>query len=202
PRADHAGVLQTRRAWAKIETARESPASPLNPTPAASDGKLRVGYCSKFFDAQHWMKPVWGVINHHLRSAFEVHLFSDGTPPSAESGYQEDPLDHLHDARDLSNADLASLVARIGIDILVDLNGYSFQRRLGLFMRRPAPVTIAWFNMYATTGVDAFDYIIGDAAVIPASEEQFYCERVRRVPGSYLAYSVLYPVPDVAPPPC
>jgi predicted O-linked N-acetylglucosamine transferase (SPINDLY family) len=108
----------------------------------------------------------------------------------------------VHDVRGLSNTDLASLVARTGIDILVDLNGYSFQQRLGLFMRRPAPVIVGWFNMYATTGIDAFDYIIGDAVVIPTSEEQFYCERVLRVPGSYLAYSVLYPVPDVTSPPC
>jgi len=158
--------------------------------------------CSRFFHAPNWMKPVWGVINHHDRSAFEVHLFSDGGPIAAESGYQENPLDHLHETRDLSNADLAGLVSRTGIDILVDLNGYSYQRRLGLFMRRPAPVNVAWFDMYATSRVDAFDYIIGHAAVIPTSEEEFYCERVRRVPGSYLAFSVVYPVPDVVPPPC
>jgi hypothetical protein len=63
-------------------------------------------------------------------------------------------------------------------------------------------VIIGWFNMYATTGIGAFDYIVGDDAVIPENEERFYSERVVRVPGSYLAFSVLYPVPDVAPPPC
>ena len=195
-------MLQTRRAWAKLEAARETPASPSIQRSDAPGGKLRLGYCSKFFHARNWMKPVWGVINHHDRSAFEIHLFSDGMPPSAESGYQANPLDHVHDARGLSNADLATLVTGTRIDILVDLNGYSYQRRLGLFMRRPAPVNVGWYNMYATSGVDAFDYIIGDAAVIPTSEEQFYCERVLRVPGSYLTYSVLYPVPDVASPPC
>jgi hypothetical protein len=202
PCADHLAVLQARRAWAELEVARKGPANPSIQRPEASVGKLRVGYCSRFFHARNWMKPVWGVINHHDRSAFEVHLFSDAKPPSAESGYQADPLDHVHNARGMSNADLASLVTRSGIDILVDLNGYSFQRRLGVFMRRPAPVIVGWFNMYATTGIDAFDYIIGDAAVIPTCEEQFYCERVLRVLGSYLAYSVPYPVPDVAPPPC
>ena len=202
PRADHLAVLQTRRESARLEAAREVPASSSIQRPAASSGKLRLGYCSKFFHARNWMKPVWGVINHHDRSVFEVHLFSDGMPPSTESGYQANPLDQIYDARGLSNADLASLVTRTGIDILIDLNGYSYQRRLGLFMRRPAPVIIGWFNMYATSGIDSFDYIIGDATVIPAAEEQFYCERVRRVAGSYLAYSVLYSVPDVASPPC
>ena len=68
-------------------------------------------------------------------------------------------------------------------------------------MRRPAPVIVGWFNMFATTGIDAFDYIVGDDAVIPPAEERFYSERVLRVPGSYLAFNVLYPVPDVTPPP-
>jgi predicted O-linked N-acetylglucosamine transferase (SPINDLY family) len=43
--------------------------------------------------------------------------------------------------------------------------------------------------------------LVGDTAVVSAEEEDSYCERVVRVPGSYLAFDVLYPVPDVAPPP-
>ena len=57
-------------------------------------------------------------------------------------------------------------------------------------------------NMYGTTGFPEIDYVVGDDAVIPPEEEQFYCEAVVRVPGSYLAFTVLYPVPEVAPPPC
>ena len=88
------------------------------------------------------------------------------------------------------------------IDLLVDLNAYSFPSRLGLFMMRPAPVLVGWFNTYATTGIDAFDYIIGDDTVIPASEERFYTERVLRLPSSYLAFSALHACPDTVPPPC
>lgn len=201
-RADNASIIEDRRAWARLEAAKESPAEHKIQPPDIPGGKLRLGYSSKFFHAPNWMKPVWGVINHHDRSIFEIHLFSDGKPLSAESGYQTNPLDLVYDVRGMSNADLAGLVARTGIDILVDLNGYSFQPRLGLFMRRPAPVNIGWFGLYATSGIDAFDYIVGDAAVIPACEEKFYCERVLRVPGSYLAFTVPYSVPDVAPPPC
>ncbi len=77
--ADNASVLEDRRVWARLQLAAEPPAqrsSRRQPTPG---GKLRVGYCSKFFHARNWMKPVWGVINHHDRSAFEIHQFSDGS---------------------------------------------------------------------------------------------------------------------------
>ena len=35
-------------------------------------------------------------------------------------------------------------------------------------MLRPAPIQVAWFNMFATSGLSAFDYLIGDEHVIPA----------------------------------
>ena len=55
--------------------------------------------------------------------------------------------------------------------------------------------------MFATSGLDCFDYLVGDQHVIPFEEEGFYTERVVRVPGSYLTFEVAYPVPDVVRPP-
>jgi predicted O-linked N-acetylglucosamine transferase (SPINDLY family) len=63
-------------------------------------------------------------------------------------------------------------------------------------------VIVAWFNMFATSGMSCFDYLIGDEHVIPAEEEAFYSERIVRVPGCYLTFEVTYPVPDVGPAPC
>jgi predicted O-linked N-acetylglucosamine transferase (SPINDLY family) len=195
--ADNAAVLESRRAWAMTMAAVPAPGR-SQPTPA---GKLRVGYVSAFFGDRNWMKPVFGALNHQDRARFDIHFFCDGRPPGETSGYRDSPTDHVHDVTGAPNDGLADYIRGFGIDVLVDLNGYSFPRRLGLFMQRPAPVIVGWFNMFATTGIEAFDYIIGDDAVIPAAEERFYSERVLRVPGSYLAFSVLYPVPDVAPPP-
>jgi predicted O-linked N-acetylglucosamine transferase (SPINDLY family) len=62
---------------------------------------------------------------------------------------------------------------------------------------RPAPVVVGWFNMYATTGMSCYDYLIGDDQAIPPEEEKFYCEKIVRVPGSYLTFEVTYPVPPV-----
>lgn len=199
-RADHAAVLAARQAWA----AAESPV--LRPRPPRPDlkergDKLRIGYVSAFLGERNWMKPVVGMINHHDRARFEIHFFSDGAPPDAAAGWRDFATDYVHDVRGASNEALASYVARFAIDVLVDLNGYSYPRRLGLYMHRPAPAIVGWFNLFATSGIDAFDAIIGDDTVIKPAEERFYSERVLRVPGSYLAFAVPYKVPDVAPPP-
>jgi predicted O-linked N-acetylglucosamine transferase (SPINDLY family) len=101
-----------------------------------------------------------------------------------------------------SNAEVARQIREAGVELLVDLNGYSKVGRMALFALRPAPVQVAWFNHYATSGMDCFDVLYADARVLPPAEEHFCSERVVRVSDCYLAFSVNYPVPDVTPPPC
>jgi predicted O-linked N-acetylglucosamine transferase (SPINDLY family) len=209
--ADNGSVLRMRRLWADEEVRRFERAGPAGlqaeqrvsraPPSSSSGGKLRIGYLSAFFGSRNWMKPVFALINRHDRAAFEIHMFSDGEPPSAESGYCDHGGDFVHDVRGADNDRTAAYIGEIGIDVLVDLNGYSFQSRLPLFLRRPAPRIVGWFNMFASSGVDAFDWIVGDDAVIPRGEEAHYCEKIHRVRGTYLAFEILYPVPDIAPPP-
>jgi protein O-GlcNAc transferase len=162
----------------------------------------RIGYLSAFFHAANYMKPVWGLINHHDRSSFEIHLFSDSPEGRHWEGYRQDPKDRRHDTSALSNDELAALVEASQIDILVDLNAFSCPDRLALFLSRPAPVTVAWFNMYATSGLPGLDYLIGDDDVLRPGEEKFYSERVHRLPVSCLTFQVDHPTPPVVPPPC
>jgi predicted O-linked N-acetylglucosamine transferase (SPINDLY family) len=193
-------ILTARRKWARIESVSHPVQTEQRSRPR-SRGRLRIGYLSAFFAFPNWMKPVWAAVNHHDRDAFEIHLFSDRTGPSAASGYQHHARDRIHDITPLSNEAAARFIADRRIDVLVDLNAYSYPRRLGVLMRCPAPVLVGWFNTYATSGIDAFDYVIGDHAVIPPREERFYTERVLRVAGSYLAFSVPYACPNVVSPP-
>jgi protein O-GlcNAc transferase len=195
-------ILEARRAWATRCLA--APPAPRKPVARSfvSSRPIRVGYVSAFFDKRNWMKPVWGLINHHDRDRFEIHLFSDARGSDIGEEYRGHPRDRFHEVRSLSNAALARVIDEHEIDLLIDLNGYSRPSRLPLFALRPAPVQIAWFNMFATSGLDGIDFLIGDDHVIPVDEEAWYSERVVRVPGTYLAFEVGYPVPEVAPAPC
>jgi protein O-GlcNAc transferase len=193
---DNAAVLALRRDWAE-RIGRDI--RPLTPAPRDRSRKLRIGYVSAFFGDRNWMKPVFGVINQHDRERFEIHMLSDGGDPTEGSGYVDHADDRIWQTNALSNEQLARHIVAAGLDVLVDLNGYSAQRRLPLFMHRPARRQIGWFNMFATTGMTVFDCLVGDAAVLPPDESAFYCERIHRVPGSYLAFAVRYPVPDVSP---
>jgi predicted O-linked N-acetylglucosamine transferase (SPINDLY family) len=198
--AGNADVFSARRAWGRRLAAGVGPVE--RPPRPPSGGKLRIGYVSAFFDRPNWMKPVYGVINHHDRGRFEVHLVCLGGDPSAASGYRDHDHDVIWQVRSCSDEEVARLLAAAGIDVLVDLNAYSVPKWLRLFLRRPAPMQLGWFNSFATSGLDCYDGIVGDETVIPAAEEGFYTERVLRVRGTYLAFEVLHSAPDVAPPPC
>jgi predicted O-linked N-acetylglucosamine transferase (SPINDLY family) len=195
-------ILDARRSWAQHCLPACAADKIIPADPSVPGRRLRVGYVSAFFARHNWMKPVWGVIEHHDRDRFEVYGFSDGPEPQPEHGYRKNPRDRLHNTNGLSNSKLAGLIEENAIDILVDLNSFSWPPRLPLFTLRPAPIQVAWFNSFATSGMTCFDALIGDEHVVPPEEEVDYTERIIRVPGSYLAFQVPYRVPDVAAPPC
>lgn len=201
PRADQRAILEARTLWAK-RCVPNGPGPPFAQPSADVDRPLRIGYVSAFFQDPNWMKPVWGLVNHHDRERFEIHLFSDAPHSSTRYAYAGHPRDRFHNIARLTNVQAAEVIEAQAIDILVDLNAFSRLSRLSLFATRPAPIQAAWFNMYAASGMDCFDYLIGDPHVFADGEDSLYSESVARVPGCYLTFEVTYPVPDVAPAPC
>jgi protein O-GlcNAc transferase len=201
PTVGSAEILKARLLWARQEARVESPR--LSPSPAGqrTPRKLRIGYVSAFFSCRNWMKPVWGMLDAHDREAFEIHLFLDRGLPDQRHGYVPHRSDRVHPIDGLSNEAAAKLVATARIDILVDLNAYSYPRRLGLFFHKPAPIQLGWFNTFATSGIDAFDYVVADKATVTAGEKAFYLEKILYVSGSYLAFTVPHRVPTVVAPP-
>jgi len=198
PATGPARILEIRRRWAAAEAAGVVPlrvAPPRGP-------KLRLAYCGSFFDRPNWMKMYMGVINAHDRDRFEVNLIVDGGPPSAAAGYREHDEDRVWLVDGVSNAELAGHIAEAGIEVLVDLNGYSHVARLPLLLHRAAPVQIAWNGMFATTGFPHLDALVGDARTIAPGEEAFFTEPLHRVTQTYLPFHVFYDTPPVAPPPC
>ncbi|MFT6830852.1 MAG: protein O-GlcNAc transferase [Planctomycetota bacterium] len=196
---DHASVLDVRKQLAqRLPGIAQEPLPPLD----TRERPMRIGYLSSFFHRDHWMKPVWALLARHDRERFEVHLINDSFGGELAPGYRPNAADRMIAIRDMNNAEAAQAIRRLDLDLLIDLNGHSTPARLPILRSKPARRVVEWFNMYATTGIEEVDFLIGDAQVIEPDEERFYTETVLRVPGSYLSFDVNYPTPDVAPPPC
>jgi predicted O-linked N-acetylglucosamine transferase (SPINDLY family) len=99
-----------------------------------------------------------------------------------------------------SDGDLADRVRADGIDILVDLAGPTSGGRLGVFARKPAPVSFGWLGYSGSTGLDRIDYVLGDAQVLPAGVKQL-AEQPWLMPDAYLCFSPQAGAPEVMPTP-
>ena len=93
------------------------------------------------------------------------------------------------DVGTLTDQQLAEQIRADHVDVLVDLAGHTAHNRLPVFALRPAPVQAAWLGYFATTGVEAIDWILADRWVLPASEESHFTERPWRLPDSYYCFA-------------
>ncbi len=97
PRSGNQEILEARQNWVgrTMDGRWRTKRAPRRR--ARSNGKLRVGYVSSFFQRDNWMKPVWSLINRHERRDFEIHLFSDAPASAIKHGYEVHPDDRFHD---------------------------------------------------------------------------------------------------------
>jgi len=150
--------------------------------------KIRIGYLSGEFRQQATAILMAGLYERHDRKNFEIVAVSaggdDGSPMRARL---EKAFDRWLDISKLSDQDAADVIRDAGIDILVSLNGYFGEARMGVFARRPAPIQVNYLGFPATLGMPYIDYIIADKVVIPEDEQRFYDEHVVYLPDSYQA---------------
>ena len=173
-------------ASARIYAQDKYPALSSSQRRSRREGKIRLGYLCGEFRAQATMYLAAGLFEHHDRSRFEVSGFDnsreDGSPMRRRVIAA---FDQFIPIQALPDREAAQLIADREIDILVNLNGYFGALRMGVFAWRPARLQVNYLGFPGSLGADYMDYILADADVIPAGEEQFFTEKVVRLPGSY-----------------
>ena len=150
---------------------------------APRSGRLRIGYLSS--DLRHHaigflMSEVFEL---HDRAKVEVVIYYCG--PNLPDMIQErikNTCDQWTDIYTMSDEQAACKMLADGIDILVDVNGYTNFSRTRLLALRPAPVIVNWLGYPGTLGSPYHDYILADDYIIPEKYEMFYSERVMRLP--------------------
>ena len=148
--------------------------------------KIRVGYYSADFHEHATAYLMAELFERHDRSQFEWFGFSYG-PVSHDPmrARLRKSFDQFLDVRDRSDSDVAALSRQLGIDIAVDLKGFTRDNRLGIFAQRCAPVQVSYLGYPGTTGADYMDYVIGDKTVLPPSLYPHFTEKPVLLPHSY-----------------
>lgn len=179
-------VVRENRRWAERQSA---PATALGPTSRRTgSGRLRVGYVSPEFLKHGFMTHLLPALDHHDHSRFEIFAYSQRTVFDRWSAEVERRVDHWRDVSRLAADDQAAAIRADGIDVLVNLTGYLAHHRT-LFLRRVAPVQIAYINHVCTTGVATIDARISDVWLEPENAPFIDAEeRLLRLETGYLTY--------------
>jgi len=160
--------------------------APHDPASRKDRKKIRIGYLSGEFRHQATAILMAGLYERHDRDRFEIIAVSAGdNDQSPMRARLEKAFDRWLDISKLSDQDAADVIRDAGIDILVCLNGYFGEARMGVFARRPAPIQVNYLGFPATLGAAYIDYLIADRIVIPEGEQRFYDEQVVYLPNSY-----------------
>lgn len=148
--------------------------------------RIKIAYFSADFHQHATAHLIMELFELHDRSRFEIIAFSFGTP-SKDTARQRivSTVDQFIDVSEKSDQEVVALSRSLGIDIAVDLKGYTMQSRMGIFARGAAPLQVSYLGYPGTVGAPYMDYIIADATVIPAEMSNFYSEKVVRLPYSY-----------------
>lgn len=162
--------------------------APLAPTARARTGRLRVGYLSADFCEHAVAYLVTELLAAHDRSAVELFAYGYRAVPAQDPWRQAviAAVDHFVDVDALDDHGAAARIHADGIDVLVDLTGYTGQGRPGITARRPAPVIAQWLGYIGTLGEARLaDYVIGDAVATPLALAPHFSETLALLPRCF-----------------
>jgi len=168
--------------------------------------RLRIGYISP--DFRHHV--VWNFSRMLFTAADKEKFAVYGYANCGEDEYTRQlaaSADGWRNIRGLTPAVAARLIYEDGIDILFDLSGHTSGSCLPVLAYKPAPVQLCGIGYFATTGLQAVDYFLGDSCLDGDGEvlaepvlkkDPAFTEQLLVLPHSHLCY---YPAADVLPPP-
>lgn len=167
------------------------PARPLPaPTPGAHtrSGKIRVGYFCADFHNHATSQLMARLFECHDRDRFEWFGYTFGrSAPDAMRARIASGLDHFIDVSSRGDLEIAELARAAGLDIAVDLNGFTQHARPGIFSHRAAPIQVNYLAFPGSMGCTYIDYIVADETLIRADEHGHYQEQVVTLPDCYQA---------------
>jgi predicted O-linked N-acetylglucosamine transferase (SPINDLY family) len=179
-----AAQLAAARNAAKEVRQRAGTTGPRQRRPI-SDGVIKIGYlCADFHDhplaVQYAKVPAL-----HDRTKFHVTAYvQNGLTPGSAGQEAIDDCDAWLGVLQMTPWELAKRIDSDGIDILIDLSGFTTAMQKEVPLLTSAPVTVNYFGWPGSMG-DLCDVLIADPIIIPEGSERYYDERVFRLPTTY-----------------
>jgi len=159
--------------------------------------KIRIGYYSSDFHCHATAYLMAELFELHDKERFEIIAFQHGPVINDEMRARLlKSFDKFIDVGSISDKEIALLSRDIGIDIAIDLKGFTFGQREGIFLYRAAPIQVNYLGYPGTMGSNCIDYIIADKILIPDEHQKYYQEKIVYLPYSYQVNDRLRKIAD------
>lgn len=181
-------IFEAHLLWDKYFAPKVRLARPV-PKNLDPEKKLRIGLISGGFRIHPvgWM--ITRAIEHLPKDQFEIYIYSMHPFHDALTTRLHKVSDKWRSLLGYNDEVTANLIREDEIDILVELAGHSAHNRLKTVALEPAPITVKWVGgLINTTGMKSMDYLITDFYESPEGEEEFYTEKLVRLPHDYVCY--------------
>lgn len=196
---DAATIREEHRKWNEWHASRLYREFIPHARPDRPDRPLRVGYVSPDLRSHPVGRFIARLLDRHDRTAFEVFCYSNVRVPDETTQRLARLADVWRNIAGITDEDVANLIRRDEIDILVDLAMHTAHNRLLVFARKPAPVQVTYLAYCSTTGLTAIDYRLTDRYLDPPElGDPHYCEQTAWLPQSYWCFEPPEGVPAVS----
>lgn len=150
--------------------------------------KIILGYYSSDFKKNVISYLIAGLLEKHNKNIFEIIGFHFNRSADDEMTTRiSNTFNKFLDLRFTSDEDIIYQSKKMKIDIAIDLNGFTYNNRKNIFLKRVAPLQINFLGWPGTFG-SSMDYIIADKNLIPKESQKFYFEKIIYLPDCYLPY--------------
>lgn len=145
---------------------------------------LKVGYIAHTLKAHSvgWLSR-W-LFQYYDRELFQTNLYLIYQEPNDHQWFREQ-VDCVYNFG-AEPLEIATQIKEDQIDILVDLDSLTLDTTCQVMALKPAPVQITWLGWDAS-GIPAIDYYIADSYVLPENAQDYYSEKIWRLPQTYIA---------------
>ncbi|MEP0913444.1 O-linked N-acetylglucosamine transferase, SPINDLY family protein [Leptolyngbya sp. GB1-A1] len=165
---------------------------------ARTQRKLRIAYIAHYMQRHPVGFLARWLLKYHDRDRYDIYTYhvdckhvteftkqwfvkSSSRLPERRNGYASARFD------DGNSIGIAKHICEHDqIDILIDLDSLTSNNTCGVMALRPAPIQVTWLGLDAS-GIPAIDYYLADPYVLPESAQDYYSEKIWRLPQTYLA---------------
>lgn len=192
--SDPINALQAARDWGRrFADPLTRNAKPLQVADKGGRKRLKVGYVTADFREHSIAFFMMPIISHHNSENVDIYVYNNGHWDAITTQIRASVSNWL-DVVNISDEDLCTQIRQDGIDVLVDLSGFTHGHRLGVFARRAAPVQVTWLGYMQPLGMKAMDYRLVDMGIAPINHEKYYSEKL-----FYLKCMAAYAPPAYSP---